>query len=633
MEKEEVERCLQTLKFAESSARRLRVEPSYPETGRWLAIDDGYLKWESEGHSGLLLIRGNPGSGKSTLARRILNSIKLKYEFTSYSPDQTANKQRDILAADFSYSTSEKRNETGSHTLMLQSLLYQLLSRDERLFPLFRDAYRARESHEISWGYKDLKRIFESLASLEAGQKIYIFLDAMDESPGQGRSEILRLLLKLCSSSSGCTFKCLIATRPLSSGELGGRMNFYHVINMQDKNQGDIDRVIMAGLRDIQTNCPWFSPHFKSARQYITQHAQGVFLWVTLVLEQLASLLRAAPSRRDIDNCLKSLPLGLEGMYERIIRNLGGKACRILNWVAFAERSLETDEFIDAIAIPLSTEPFKPDPKFLEGNRVTRLEHNIRFHCGQLVRIRQPATQLDQSASRLVVQLLHPTVWEFLMRSRPASPIHMDEKGGNEEIVTSCIRYIELLPAAIPTGTKRLQDWGPDDYTKFVLWLADFRLLEYIATCLPKHMKSLSGKAKVDQEMRFSQALGENKVMYCLFEDCVQKIGSIQIEARCTRAFARQFRLRCLVAAAQEHCTKAINPLVALGTDVNGTEEKSGDSALPIATGKEHLDAEKVLPALPTKLWDRIRQAPKRMSMRLSQSMSDKRGVYVHEKT
>lgn len=131
----------------------------------------------------------------------------------------------------------------------------------------------------MGWAYEDLKSLFESLASLDIYQKIYIFLDAMDESSEPVRPEILRLLLRLCSTSSKCIFKCLVATRPLPAREIDEREDFCHVIILQDKTQEDIDKVVTAGLDDIQNQPPGLSIDFNFAHEYITQHAQGVFLW------------------------------------------------------------------------------------------------------------------------------------------------------------------------------------------------------------------------------------------------------------------------------------------------------------------------------------------------------------------
>lgn len=575
---------------------------AHPDTGRWLANDPGYLRWNSGNSSDLLLIRGKPGSGKSTLAKNILNSTRTKYGLMSHNANQASSERRtDTLVADFFYSFRGGEKET-SHRLMLQSLLYQLLSQDERLYPLFRPVYREGGNYEMGWPYRDLKRIFGSLPLLDSGQKIYIFLDAMDESSERGRPEILSLLLKLCSSSSKCTFKCLVATRPLPAREIDVRRNFCHVVILQDKTHGDIDRVVTAGLDDIQNQPPGLSIDFKFAHEYITQQAQGVFLWVTLVLEDLADLASTGPNQKELDERLRSLPLELEGMYKLIIGKLVNKpkqllpnaidiAHQMLSWVTFAEKPLSTKEFIDAIAIPPSTKPFKPDSKFLGMNRVTSLEDRIRTCCGPLVEISKPVIQRERTSSQAVVQLLHLTAREFLLGgSGVAQPFHMDEKGGNEEIVASSIRYTELLPVSLETVTKKVEDWDLHHYDKFVDWLAGFPLLEYIVTFLPKHMNVLTQDARNAQRIQLLPALGKSEVMYCLFEEWLQRVGKVRIGVWDSKAYAGQFRINSLVAAARGNYMEVIDLIIEFGTDVNGVDEETGEFPLLVAAGEGHLD-------------------------------------------
>lgn len=155
--------CLQTLRFDEFTARRDRVQEAHPNTGKWLEEDRAYQEWKTSNGSSLLCIRGKPGSGKSTLAKAILISMKKNYGITNKpKPDAW----QDVLIADFFYSFRGGVKET-SHGLMLQSILYQLLNQDERLFPLFQKVYRTKRSvGNVMWQYEDLREIFASLSSL-----------------------------------------------------------------------------------------------------------------------------------------------------------------------------------------------------------------------------------------------------------------------------------------------------------------------------------------------------------------------------------------------------------------------------------------------------------------------------------
>ncbi|RYP49296.1 hypothetical protein DL768_004979 [Monosporascus sp. mg162] len=382
----ERQECLRTLKFDELSARRDRVEPAHAETGGWLRNDVGYVSWDSSHSSGLLLIRGKPGSGKSTLAKFILNSLKSKYGVT----ESDSGEKKDVLIADFFYSFRGGKTET-SHRLMLQSILHQLLSQDDRLFPLFRDRFRARrrDGHQVHWQYEDLRKILASLVSLKTRQKIYILLDAMDESNEQGRPEILRLLMQLCSSKSDCAIKGLIATRPLPQGEIDERSSDCHVIILQERNRKDIENFITSGLQAIENSPGSPLVDFSFVKAYMMQKADGVFIWVALVLRELKELVSEGCSQEELETRLKKLPTELADMYRLIIRGLVNrpkhpvedsvkKGIKMLNWATFAERPLTTEEFRDTIAVPSVPTAFNPDSNFLSRTRVPRLDLRIR---------------------------------------------------------------------------------------------------------------------------------------------------------------------------------------------------------------------------------------------------------------
>ncbi|KAI2621919.1 hypothetical protein GGS26DRAFT_255256 [Hypomontagnella submonticulosa] len=581
----ERQQCLQTLRFKEFSARRDRVEDAHPGTAKWLAKDNRYMQWEQRNDSQLLVIRGKPGSGKSTLAKSVLQSTKLKHLSTTAQGhnDETMVVPKDVLVADYFYSARGGQKGT-SHTLMLQSLLYQLLDQDDRLFPIFRDAYRAQRSIPgFTWQYEDLKVIFESLPSLKTQYRIYIFLDAMDESSEQGRSKILSLIVNLCAIKSACIFKCLIATRPLPTREINEQVTNCHLIIMHEKNRRDIKRVIKSRIGGLPSRPGGRSINFKFAHKYIEQHSQGVFLWVALVLEELKNLVSTGPSQKELDDCLRALPLELEDMYKLIVERLASqprhvlpgqidKARQMLNWVTFAERPLRVKEFVDAISIPPSSERFSPDPTFLTMNRVRGIEDRIKICCGPLLETRSRE-----------IQLLHLTAREFLLRENgSARPFNINEKEGYAEITIACLRYLQLLSSKTDAG--RVRSWRLGNYDKFVDLLrgffTDFPLLRYIIAFLPRHLEKVASETSVHKEfLLFLRTLSKDERMLCLFSDWARPPGKTRM-GRQSGCQAEQFRIRCLIAAARKAYRDVVKLIMALHTDINGIDTESGTFAL-----------------------------------------------------
>lgn len=563
------------MRFDAISARRDRVEEAHRDTGKWLEEDVEYTDWNHSNRSSLLLLRGKPGSGKSTLAKSILKSLN----------KDTAAKN-DVLIADFFYSFRGGQKET-SHTLMLQSLLYQLLSQDERLFPLFREAYRSKKKElPFKWHREDLMKIFASLSSLKTCHTVYILLDAMDESNENGRPQILKLLLVLCSSKSDCKFKCLIASRPLPAGEID-KGSCCHLIILQEKNRKDIENLITSGLRDIEARPGGSLLDFRFASEYMMQHAHGVFLWVAIVLEELKRLVSAGPSQEELDTRLKELPLELEDMYSLIIRRLVDKqkppfgdmvekGVKMLTWVAFAGRPLKTAEFGDAIAIPSIPKPFCPEPNFLARARIPALDLRIEICCGPLLEIQES-----------VIQLLHVTVREFLLRAdKPAKPFDTDEERGDTEIASCCIRYLRVLSAR--TSTEEVGRWSPTRYNEFVVWLSGHPLLDYVVSFLPGHMEMLPKDSPVFSELSlFLQVLRKDNAISCLFESWVNLLGTPSENQR-PGIEPGQFRVKCLVSAAQHGYLEVVKSVAKLRTKIDEIDRESGVFALLAAVNEGH---------------------------------------------
>jgi hypothetical protein len=486
---------------------------------------------------------------------------------------------------------------------MLQSLLHQLLSQDNRLFSLFRDTFRARKSdgHQLPWEWNDLRKVFASLGSFKACEKIYILVDAMDESDEQGRPEILKLLMKLCSSTSGCAIKALIATRPLPPEEIDERLSYCYPIVLQERNQKDIENVIISGIQEIRDipDSPSFDLGF--IKNYMIQNADGVFLWVALVFRELKELVLEGCSQIELEACLNTLPTELEDMYRLIIRRLFDrpkhqfrdlekedtkkkKGVKMLNWATFAQRPLTIEEFRDAIAIPSISEPFNPEPDFLSRNRIDGINHRIRACCGSLLEIRGS-----------VVQLLHQTARDFLLqKDKAATPFDIDVVRGDTEISSVSIRYLRLL--SLRAGSQAIDNWNQTDYDEFVECLRGYSLLEYVVSSLPHHLKSLAARSLVNQDLSsFLWNLQKDKVLFCFFESWTELLDGQQLRARELDTKPIQFRTKSLIAAARSGYAEVVKILVQLRTDINGNDEASGMFALRAAAENGHLATVRVI--------------------------------------
>ncbi|CAG8218240.1 unnamed protein product [Penicillium olsonii] len=474
------------------------------------------------------------------------------------------------LIVDFFYSATGGTKET-NHTLMLQSLLFQLLSQDASLFPLFQPTYRRRRTNfNFKWQHQELKDIFTSLSSLRASSaatRIYILLDALDESVDLERREILRLLEKLCSTKSDRTFKCLVASRRLPAVEIDH--SAWNMIVLEQKNRVDIQILIQSGVQDIQRQPGLSAIDFQFALDYMTEHAEGVFLWVALVFKELNGLASTGPSQEELETCLRKLPTDLGEFYSFIIKQLVEKSkpnqglsgplekgAKMLSWVVFAERPLKLKEFQDAVAMPSSPENFNPRPGFLEHTRLSDIQSRINACCGPLIEIRDE-----------FVRLLHLSVREYLLLPGGAGPpFHVSKERGDQEISSCCIRYLCLI--ACQPQSKAIANWENQDYNEFVGWLSGFPLLLYVLHyVLPSLRFAYDSTISTDISV-LCQLLGENHASRSLLGHWLRTLPQFEHLDLRPANDCPQFQYRCLVSAVRRSDLTVTEVILYLNEDI-----------------------------------------------------------------
>jgi len=384
------------------------VETATDGTGDWILDNRAFTCWEKSQYSDLLWLHGKPGSGKSTLLKRV---VALKSEESKRSNDrkrETAaalspgqefvdylDTDSDIIVAAFFYSSRGKIPTEMSHTLMLRSLLYQILRGNSRLFPCFQSKFRelCKAKDGPTWTLNDLRTVFLSLRGTRTPVTIYIIVDAMDESDLDGRPGILAFLGEQCSSKSPCVFKGLIASRPYE--DIGDHLAKFSRISLQEENAKDIKTVIFKGVETRK--CKIEPRQLEKVRKYLMDHSHGVFLWVSIMFKELDQLAKQGLNETKLEKLLRSLPGEVRYLYKGIIERLQTEssdpegAKKMLIWTAFADADLTTRELWDAIVLPPSHHgPFTPTADFLSRERLGWLGFDdlILTYCGGLIEVR-----------------------------------------------------------------------------------------------------------------------------------------------------------------------------------------------------------------------------------------------------
>ena len=320
----------------------------------------------------MLLIEGKPGSGKSTLTKYFKNNL---FEREPLAKQPTV--------ASFFYSRREGELQT-NHSNMLRSILHDVLHQNETFFFHFQSLYRKTQHGTLEWNYDSLKRILLSFKEHPAMERLYIIVDAMDESDDNDRRDIIHLLYQLCETKKLCIVKVFLASRPIA-GLSQGLTEIKNIIKLQDENKPDILKFVESFLANLK-----LSPTYhREVKDYIVRNAQGVFVWVHLVGQELLKYAETGCNNKEIHKFLESLPKELDSFYKHILVKLEKNerrdievGLRVFQLILFACRPLRVQEIQHALAIPddIDTE-YTPSAESFEENMIYDIVKRI-IHCG-----------------------------------------------------------------------------------------------------------------------------------------------------------------------------------------------------------------------------------------------------------
>lgn len=332
--------CLKSLRF--DNSRYEKISEEYEGSFEWIWTHNEYESWSISDTSRLLYVQGKPGSGKSTFIKYFNRNLLLK----------EPSAQQAILARFFySYRDGELQR---SHYNLLLSVLYEILHQDEYFFyHQCQTEFRAHQRFELhfKWKYDSLKRVLKSLQDYQTYIRYYLIIDAVDESEEKDRREILGLLLELCSKMKHSVVKIFMASRPVAQLE-ARRDQFHNFIKLDDETRSDIYNYAQLQLYGLSS-----TDLLAQATAYILKNAQGVFLWVKLISEQLIAAYEEGYSEEEVFELLKRLPTELEDFYSLMLEKMRHNkssllhAAKLFRLILFARRPLTIDEILHALGI------------------------------------------------------------------------------------------------------------------------------------------------------------------------------------------------------------------------------------------------------------------------------------------
>lgn len=320
---------LESLRFPQMHERAQQIESAHEKTYSWIfqANERNMRRWDdpvawlssSTEARQIYWISGKPGAGKSTLVRFLREKLDEKEHMTPWSQGYSV-----IRASYYSWSPGNKLQK--SLEGLLRSLLLQILEKKPDLIPDVIDDTKWSSAQRSLINFTDWTNL-ELLSSLERCIRglhglfirVLFFVDGLDEFES---SDDTHLNLMEIFTSLTCTpnVKIFASSRPwnvfkdsfIDSPQL----------RLQDLTWDDMNLYVRAKF----LKNPRFQYLLRSDGETaqaliraITNKAEGVFLWVRLVVRDLLKGIRDGDNVGILVNKLEEIPSDLDDYFRRLI--------------------------------------------------------------------------------------------------------------------------------------------------------------------------------------------------------------------------------------------------------------------------------------------------------------------------
>ena len=319
-------RILESLYHDRMEARQKKIIDTHAQTFEWifdprhpssaLASNHSFLEWLING-SGIFWITGKAGSGKSTLMKFLSHHKSATQALQRWTDD------KDLITADFYFwhaGTELQKSQEG----LLRSLLHDVLSQCPELMrqvlPKLWEQSKFDHIKSHLWNRAELLSAFAELSlQTKFTKRFCFFIDGLDEYDGD-HAEIVELVQSLVQSDD---IKICLSSRPWNVFTRAFGWGSHPTFRLEELTWRDIQSYVQDTLNSNklfrQLMAGKDSARCENLQVEIVSRAQGVFLWVFLVVRSLVQGLTNADRITDLERRLRSLPVDLETYFRHML--------------------------------------------------------------------------------------------------------------------------------------------------------------------------------------------------------------------------------------------------------------------------------------------------------------------------
>ncbi|KAM7203288.1 hypothetical protein V8F33_002279 [Rhypophila sp. PSN 637] len=333
---------LSSLKFLGNDMRMEEVHEAADETFGWIlevaadtSLGDSdeinFAKWLRNG-LGVFHVTGKPGSGKSTLMKYIVDDPR-----TSGLLAHWAGVKKLVISKFFLWrlGSREQKNFRGLTKGLLYSAVHSAPELIEFLFPQYWDppgviSKSARMRVEFDITERDVTNAFSRLVGgipdIADRFQICFFIDGLDEFDEHQGASFLQLRRNILQWTSALpeSLKICVTSRqwPVFEGMASSES---HKMSLHDLTQNDISKLVTNTLNNhenfqrLQTTDPIGCQRLINE---VVNDAEGVFLWVTLILRSLEDGLSNNDPLSLLQSRVATTPQQLNEFFETIINSI-----------------------------------------------------------------------------------------------------------------------------------------------------------------------------------------------------------------------------------------------------------------------------------------------------------------------
>ncbi|KAK4556700.1 hypothetical protein LTR86_006271 [Recurvomyces mirabilis] len=303
------QRVLKSLQFSEINNRQEDIVEAHAKTCQWIyeKAGFGYTKWATEKD-------GKPGSGKSTLIKYLMQQPRTAELLQRWAG-------RDELIVAYHYFWSAGTTLQKSRLGLLRTLLVHMLQQaPEIVLQLLPERFRKDNHYQTvpPWTQAELTETIKAVGlQNQEGARLCLFVDGLDEYEGE-HVDLIDLLSDLAKSSR---IKLCLSSRPWNVFTRAYRNRVDGELAVQELTEQDIQIYVREKmlanpvfaamrLRD-PTGCVKLMDEIRAK-------AEGVFLWVHLVVRSLLRGLGNDDDLETLERRLNTYPDDLDGYFQRM---------------------------------------------------------------------------------------------------------------------------------------------------------------------------------------------------------------------------------------------------------------------------------------------------------------------------